>query len=79
MLLVLLGKWQQWPGFSDNSGYWGTHFLDSLLYSMGNADEAVKLVAAIWFMYGAAIGGAVTAVIVRLSADTTRRGPPDAP
>ena len=64
--LVMLGKWCESPGFSVRSGYWGTHFLDPMLYSMGNSDEAVKVVAAVWFIYGAGIGGGAAAIGLRM-------------
>ena len=54
--LVFIGKNNDWRGFSVSSGYWGTHFLDSMLYGMGNSDSATCLVAFIWFVYGAGIG-----------------------
>lgn len=64
--LVMLGKWCEWPGFSIRSGYWGTHFLDSMLYAMGNSDEAVKVVAVVWFIYGAGIGGGAAAIGLKM-------------
>jgi hypothetical protein len=64
--LVMLGKWCEWPGFSVRSGYWGTYFLDDLLYSMGNSDDAVKVVAVVWFIYGAGIGGGAAAIGLKM-------------
>jgi hypothetical protein len=64
-IFVMLGKWNAWPGFSVESGYWGTHFLDSMLYSLGNSDVAVKVVAVIWFIYGAAIGAGTAAIGIK--------------
>jgi hypothetical protein len=48
---VLAGAWLDLPGFGVRSGFWGTHFLDSRLYAMGNDDVAVAIVAAFWDFY----------------------------
>jgi hypothetical protein len=33
---VLIGHALEWPDFSGRSGFLGTHYIDSILYSIGN-------------------------------------------
>lgn len=63
---VYVGARNHWPDFSVGSGWWGTHFLDSMLYSMGDPQVAKGIVAFLWFVYGGAIAlGLIT--LIRLS------------
>ena len=48
---VYTGEEGRWPGFQIREGYWGTHFLDSMLYAMGNDSVAMAIVSAFWFIY----------------------------
>jgi hypothetical protein len=45
------------PGFSPRSGYWGTHWIDSFLYSVGSDTVTLIVVCVIWFVLGAMIAG----------------------
>jgi hypothetical protein len=49
---VYLGEAKKWQDFSVYTGYWGTHFLDSGLYAMGDPTVALVIVAFFWFLYG---------------------------
>jgi hypothetical protein len=48
---VYAGEAHQWPGFNVSEGYWGAHFMDSMLYAMGNDQVAMVIVATFWFLY----------------------------
>ena len=48
---VYSGEANQWPGFNVRQGYWGTNFLGSYLYAMGNDTAALIIVSALWFVY----------------------------
>lgn len=48
---VYAGEAHQWPGFNSSAGYWGTRFLDSMFYDMGNRQVVMAIVAAFWFLY----------------------------
>jgi hypothetical protein len=51
---VLAGAAFQVSGFGPRSGYWGTHWIRSFLYGVGN--DAVALTV-VWFVLGAMIAG----------------------
>ena len=50
--LVYIGDHFQWPGFNSRAGYFGTGFMDSLLYAI-NDPYAIHIVATVWFCYAA--------------------------
>lgn len=62
--LVFAGMWLMIPGFCPRTGYWAAHFLDSTLYSMGDDAGAMTVVAALYFVYGAAIFGIANALLL---------------
>lgn len=66
MAAVLMGQELRIDGFHADSGFWGTNFLNSALYGMGNDAAALTTVCIFWFAYGAAILGSLTAAILSL-------------
>lgn len=38
-------------GFNVSEGYWGTHFMASMLYAMPSYELGMVIVAAFWFLY----------------------------
>lgn len=57
---VLIGQALEWPNFSGRSGFLGTHYIDSILYSIGNDAISMCVIASIWAVYGALIVSIVT-------------------
>ena len=51
-LLVYVGEAFRWPHFSNREGYFGTDFISSLLYAIGDP-HAIHIVAVLWFSYAA--------------------------
>ena len=51
-LLVYVGDAFRWPHFSNREGYFGTDFISSLLYAIGDP-YAIHIVAVLWFCYAA--------------------------
>jgi hypothetical protein len=47
--LVCAGEAGRWDGFNTYDGFWGAHWLDSMLYAMHDPAGAVNTVAAVWF------------------------------
>ena len=62
---VLIGHALEWPNFSGRSGFLGTHYIDSILYSIGNDTIAICVIASIWAVYGAFIVSIVTWPLAR--------------
>jgi hypothetical protein len=69
---VYSGEAHRWPGFNVREGYWGTHFMDSLLYAIGHDRATMAIVSTFWFAYAALIALGLV-VVTRFF---TRRGPP---
>jgi hypothetical protein len=63
---VALGTFFKIDGFNPHSGFWGTNFLNSMLYGMGNDVAALTTVCIVWFLYGAALAGLIEATILSL-------------
>lgn len=63
---VLAGAQFEVPGFSIASGFWGTDWLDSYLYAIGNDTMGLIVVSVIWFVYGAFSAGIAGQVIGEL-------------
>lgn len=61
VLLVWAGAWGNWPNFSPRSGYWGTMFLNSMLYAMGSDRAAMTVISGVWFVYGTVAFGLAAA------------------
>jgi hypothetical protein len=61
---VFAGLWFDVPGFSPRTGYAGAHFLDSVLYAMGDDTAAMTVVSIVFFAYSAALFGIVNAVLL---------------
>ena len=53
--LVYVGDAKGWPNFNVREGYWGAHFLDTILYGIGNDDLALVIVSSLWFVYASTI------------------------
>jgi hypothetical protein len=51
-LMVYVGTAAHWSGFSVDTGYWGTYYLDGLLYALGDRSKALRVLAVVWFTYG---------------------------
>jgi energy-converting hydrogenase Eha subunit B len=51
-LLVYVGDAFCWPHFNRREGYFGTDFISSLLYAIGDP-HAIHIVAVLWFSYAA--------------------------
>ena len=66
VLAVLAGNHFRIPGFCGHDGFWGTHFLDSMLYAMGSDVVGIGVVAAFWFVTAAAAAGLIEATILSL-------------
>ena len=49
--IVYVGDAAEWGGFCTRQGFWGTHFIDDILYAI-NEPYAIHIVAAVWFGYG---------------------------
>jgi hypothetical protein len=59
---VYAGEANRWPGFQVREGYWGTQFLSSVLYAIGDDRVVLRIVSGTWFGYAALI--AVGLVVV---------------
>ncbi|MBC8874976.1 MAG: hypothetical protein H8E44_36605 [Planctomycetes bacterium] len=57
------GEANQWAGFNIREGYWGTHFLSSVLYGMGNDAVAMAIVSTLWFVYASLMAIALVMVM----------------
>ena len=57
---VFIGHVLEWPNFNVRSGFLGTHYMDSILYSVGNVTISMCVIASIWAVYGAFIVSIVT-------------------
>ena len=49
---VYVGDAFRWPHFSRHSGYFGTYFMNDVLYAI-NDPYAIHIVAFLWFSYAA--------------------------
>ncbi len=56
---VIAGHALRIPGYCGQTGFWGTHFLDSMLYAMGNDRVAIAMVLLVYFVYGALAGAGI--------------------
>lgn len=60
------GAEHDWPGFNLREGYLGTHFADSLLYTVGDDAFSLAVISTLWFCYASLVAVVVVCIVRRI-------------